>query len=98
MLRGSVAKRDGCARKGSIVAKLVYSAIASLDSYVADEDGDCDWAAPDFEVHAFINDRQRPIGTHLYGRRMYETMAGWETDPTLARPSPLARGSAGPEV
>ena len=96
MLRGSVAKRDGCARKGSTVAKLIYSAIASLDGYVADEDGDCDWAAPDFEVHAFINDLDRTIGTHLYGRRMYETMAGWETDPTLADQSPLMRDFAAP--
>jgi dihydrofolate reductase len=78
------------------VAKLVYSAIASLDGYVADGDGDFGWAVPDEEVHAFINDLQRPIGTHLYGRRMYETMAGWETDPTLADQSPLMRDFAAP--
>ena len=78
------------------MAKLVYSAIASLDGYVADGDGDFGWAAPDEEVHAFINDLQRPIGTHLYGRRMYETMAGWETDPTLADQSPLMRDFAAP--
>jgi dihydrofolate reductase len=76
------------------VAKLVYSAIASLDGYVADGDGDFGWAVPDEEVHAFINDLQRPIGTHLYGRRMYETMAGWETDPALADQSPLMRDFA----
>jgi dihydrofolate reductase len=75
---------------------LIYSAITSLDGYVADEDGNFDWAAPDEEVHAFINDLQRPIGTHLYGRRMYETMAGWETDPTLADQSPLMRDFAAP--
>ena len=71
------------------MAKLIYSAITSLDGYVADEDGNFDWAAPDEEVHAFINDLDRPVGTYLYGRRMYETMAGWETDPTLADQSPL---------
>ena len=76
------------------MAKLVYSAIASLDGYVADGDGDFGWAVPDEEVHAFINDLQRPIGTHLYGRRMYETMAGWETDPALAEGSPLTRDFA----
>jgi dihydrofolate reductase len=76
------------------VANLIYSAIASLDGYVADEDGNFDWAVPDEEVHAFINDLQRPIGTYLYGRRMYETMAGWETDPTLADRSPVMRDFA----
>jgi dihydrofolate reductase len=76
------------------VAKLIYSAIASLDGYVADEDGNFDWAVPDEEVHAFINDLDRPVGTYLYGRRMYETMVGWETDPTLADRSPLMRDFA----
>jgi dihydrofolate reductase len=61
------------------VAKLIYSAIASLDGYVVDMEGKFDWAAPDAEVHAFVNDLERPIGTYLYGRRMYETMAVWET-------------------
>ena len=61
------------------MAKLIYSAITSLDGYVADRDGNFDWAAPDEEVHAFVNDLERPIGTYLYGRRMYETMAVWET-------------------
>ena len=73
---------------------LIYSAIASLDGYIADEDGNFDWAVPDEEVHAFINDLDRPLGTYLYGRRMYETMAGWETDPTLAEQSPLMRDFA----
>src|SRR5688500_1433629 len=68
--------------------------IASLDGYVADEDGNFDWAVPDEEVHAFINDMDRPIGTYLYGRRMYETMVGWETDPTLADGSPLMQDFA----
>jgi dihydrofolate reductase len=62
-----------------MTARLIYGAIASIDGYVADERGNFDWAAPDDEVHAFINDLERPVGTYLYGRRMYETMAGWET-------------------
>ena len=62
----------------------IYSAIASLDGYVADEQGGFDWAAPDAEVHAFVNDLERPVGTYLYGRRMYEVMAAWETMPTTA--------------
>jgi dihydrofolate reductase len=65
------------------MAKLIYSAIASLDGYVADEQGNFDWAAPDAEVHAFVNDLERPIGTYLYGRRMYEVMAFWENAHTL---------------
>jgi dihydrofolate reductase len=72
------------------MAKLIYSAIASLDGYVEDEDGKFDWAAPDEEVHAFVNDLERPVGTYLLGRRMYETMAGWETDPSLAEGSPAS--------
>jgi dihydrofolate reductase len=59
--------------------KLVYSAIASLDGYIEDEQGGFGWAAPDEEVHAFVNELERPVGTYLYGRRMYETMAAWET-------------------
>jgi dihydrofolate reductase len=61
------------------MASLTYLAIASIDGYVEDEQGKFDWAAPDEEVHAFINDLARPWGTHLYGRRMYETMVWWET-------------------
>lgn len=60
------------------MAKMIYFAIMSLDGYVADESGNFDWAVPDEEVHRFINDLQRPIGTHLYGRRMYEVMVYWE--------------------
>ena len=56
------------------MVKLIYSAITSLDGYVEDADGRFDWAAPDEEVHAFVNGLERPIGTYLYGRRMYETM------------------------
>jgi dihydrofolate reductase len=76
------------------VAKLIYSAIASLDGYIEDEDGKFDWAEPDEEVHAFINDLERAVGTYLYGRRMYEVMAGWETDHTLADQSPFMRDFA----
>ena len=64
------------------MAKLIYSAIASLDGYVEDVQGKFDWAAPDEEVHAFVNDLERPVGTHLYGRRMYETLVYWETADT----------------
>jgi dihydrofolate reductase len=53
------------------VAKLIYSTIMSLDGYAADKDGDFDWAAPDEEVHAFVNDLERKVGAYLYGRRMY---------------------------
>jgi dihydrofolate reductase len=66
------------------MAKLIYAAIASLDGYVEDEEGSFDWAAPDDEVHTFVNDLDRPIGTYLYGRRMYETMVFWETASTEA--------------
>jgi len=65
------------------MAKLIYSVIASLDGFVADENGNFDWATPDEEVHAFVNDLERQVGTYLYGRRMYETMVYWETAHTL---------------
>lgn len=61
------------------MAKLIYTAITSLDGYVADQDGNFDWAEPDEGVHAFVNDLERPIGTYLYGRRLYEVMVAWET-------------------
>src|ERR687895_487248 len=76
------------------MAKLIYSAISSLDGYIADEDGNFDWAVPDEEVLAFVNDLERPLGTYLYGRRMYEMMIGWEADPTLAEQAPLMRDFA----
>ncbi len=65
------------------MGRLIYSTITSLDGYVADKGGNFDWAAPDEEVHAFVNELERPIGIYLYGRRLYETMAYWEssTDP-----------------
>lgn len=62
------------------MARLIYSAIASLDGFVADEHGNFDWAAPDEEVHGFVNERERPIGTYLLGRRMYDVMRFWDTD------------------
>jgi len=76
------------------MAKLIYSTIASLDGYVADEDGDFGWAAPDEEVHAFVNDLERPIGTYLYGRRMYETMVVWESADSFVGESPAMRDFA----
>src|SRR5919202_6458301 len=76
------------------MAHLIYSAISSLDGYIEDRDGNFDWAAPDEEVHRFINNLERSAGTHLYGRRMYETMMVWETDPNLAADSPLTRDFA----
>ncbi len=70
------------------MAKLIYSAIMSLDGYIEDEDGSFDWAVPDEEVHTFINDLERSIGTYLFGRRMYEVMVGWETAADLAGQPP----------
>jgi dihydrofolate reductase len=75
------------------MAKLIYSALASLDGYVADEAGSFDWAAPDEEVHRFVNDLERPVGTYLYGRRMYEVMVFWETAGGADQP-PFARDYA----
>jgi dihydrofolate reductase len=70
------------------MVKVIYATIASLDGYVADEDGEFGWAAPDEEVHAFINDFERQVGTYLYGRKIYEVMRFWETvDTTSGRPS-----------
>lgn len=65
-----------------MMAKLIYAAICSRDGYVADAEGNFDWSAPDQEVHRFVNDIERPIGTYLYGRGMYEVMRYWETAPT----------------
>jgi dihydrofolate reductase len=76
------------------MAKLIYFVITSLDGYIEDENGTFEWAMPDEEVHRFINDLARLAGTYLYGRRMYETMAGWETDPSLAEHSPVMRDFA----
>jgi dihydrofolate reductase len=76
------------------MAKLIYSAITSLDGYIADENGNFDWAAPDEEVHAFVNDLERPVGTYLYGRRMYEVMRYWETASTSGDAAPVMRDYA----
>ena len=76
------------------MANLIYSTIASLDGYIADENGNIDWAAPDEEVHSFVNDLERPVGTYLYGRRMYEVMVFWETAHTLSDQSPVEQDFA----
>ena len=73
---------------------MIYSALASLDGYIEDDDGSFSWAEPDEEVHAFVNDLERGIGTYLFGRRLYETMAIWETDPRLGDHSPVMRDYA----
>jgi len=77
------------------MAKLIYAAIMSLDGYIADEDGNFDWARPDDEVHAFVNDLERRVGTYLYGRRMYEVMRYWETAPTGEDQLPVVRDYTG---
>src|ERR1700760_2104631 len=80
---------------GHDMGNLIYSPIASLDGYVEDAQGKFDWAAPDEEVHAFVNDLERTIGTYLYGRRMYETMVFWETVSTEADEPPVFSDYAG---
>ena len=75
------------------MARLIYSAITSLDGYIEDEDGTFDWAEPDEEVHTFVNDLERPVGTYLYGRRMYEVMVAWEAL-ALADQAPYIRDFA----
>ena len=77
------------------MAKLIYSAIASADGYVEDATGRFDWAAPDEQVHRFVNDLERPVGTYLYGRRMYETMLYWETAHTVPGQPPSVREFTG---
>ena len=76
------------------MAKLIYAAITSLDGYIEDAEGKFDWAAPDEEVHTFVNDLERPVGTYLYGRRMYETMAFWENPANLAEQPPFVQDFA----
>jgi dihydrofolate reductase len=73
---------------------LIYAAITSLDLYVNDADGNFDWAAPDEEVHAFVNDLERPVGTYLYGRRMYEIMTYWQDAPDDETENPVSRDYA----
>jgi dihydrofolate reductase len=71
------------------MAKLIYVSNVSLDGYFEDEHGSFDWTAPDDDLFAFITDLVRPVGTYLYGRRLYDTMAPWEADPALAAQSEL---------
>jgi dihydrofolate reductase len=77
------------------VGALIYAVIASLDGYIEDQLGGFDWAAPDEEVHTFLNDRERSVGTYLYGRRMYETMLFWETAHLDPHQPPFARDFTG---
>jgi dihydrofolate reductase len=72
------------------MAKLVYVTNVSLDGYIEDAHGSFEWTEPSDDVFAFITDLVRPVGTYLYGRRLYETMAVWETEPTLAEQSELS--------
>ena len=76
------------------MAKLLYSAITSLDGYVVDDEGSFDWAAPDEAIHTFVNDLERPIGTYLFGRRMYDVMTYWETADTVPDQSAIAQDYA----
>ena len=76
------------------MANLIYSSIASLDGYVADEQGNFGWAEPDEEVHAFVNELERRVGTYLYGRRMYDVLVAWETMDLTDQP-PVIRDFAG---
>jgi dihydrofolate reductase len=76
------------------VARLIYSAITSLDGYIEDANGEFGWAAPDEEVHEFVNELERPVGTYLYGRRMYDTMVFWEDPPDLAQEPPVVQDFA----
>ena len=72
------------------MANLIYSVLTSLDGFIADQQGNFDWAAPDEQVHSFINDLTRPVGAYLYGRHMYEIMAVWQTMPVHDEPPPIA--------
>ena len=76
------------------MARLIYMAIASLDGFIEDASGGFGWAQPDEEVHSFVNELVRPVGTYLYGRRMYETMAYWERPPGLDEEPPVVRDFA----
>jgi dihydrofolate reductase len=77
------------------VARLIYAALMSLDGYIEDAQGKFDWAEPDEEVHAFVNELERPVGTYLYGRHMYETMVFWESPPELTAEPPVMQDFAG---
>jgi dihydrofolate reductase len=77
-----------------MAAKLIYLMLSSIDGYMEDAEGSFGWAEPDEEVHRFVNELSRPVGTYLYGRRMYETMIAWETDSSLAAQSEVTRDFA----
>jgi dihydrofolate reductase len=77
-----------------IVGKLIYSAMTSLDGFIEDPDGNFDWAEPDEEVFNSVNEMERPVGTYLFGRRMYETMVYWETADTAGQPAHLGEFAA----
>jgi dihydrofolate reductase len=76
------------------MGKLIYSAITSLDGYVADADGKFDWGEPDEEVHSFMNDLERPVGTYLYGRRLYDVMVVWDDAEALSDQPPYIQDFA----
>jgi dihydrofolate reductase len=76
------------------MAKIIYSAATSLDGYINDEEGKFDWAKPDEEVHTFFNELERPVGTHLYGRRMYDVMRYWQDPEDLESQAPYIRDFA----
>jgi dihydrofolate reductase len=86
---GRIERRQDPSEKGTAAVKLTTINNVSVDGYIEDEHGSFDWTAPDDEYYAFITDLVRSVGTYLYGRRLYETMAVWETDPTLAAQSEL---------
>src|SRR5690606_1436727 len=88
-----IARRHAAER--TTMAKLRYSALMSLDGYIADETGNFDWAAPNAEVHSFINDLERPVGTYLLGRRMYQVMVAWEAPDIFAGQDPVLLDFAG---
>jgi dihydrofolate reductase len=94
VMAGRSSFAEPAARRTIAMVKLIYSAITSLDGYVADEQGKFDWSAPDDEVHRFVNDLERPIGTYLYGRRTYEVMVYWETAHTVADQPPFIQDYA----
>jgi dihydrofolate reductase len=72
------------------MSRLLFAALASLDGFMADEDGNFDWASPDAEEHQFVNDLQRDVGLHLYGRRIYEVLVAWETMELEGEPDEIA--------
>ncbi len=94
-IRKLVGSYEFVADRGSGMAKLIYISNVSLDGYIEDEHGNFDWTAPSDDVFSFITDLVRSIGMYLYGRRLYETMAVWETDSTLAAQSELMGDFAG---